>query len=155
MIRTMPVVPWWKRLLFSLLSMVLAAALSLLGLVVVNLVQKHPVNIHSGELILTAGVLVGFCIIAWVVSAPVVLMIRDIGGWRFWLYWVLGTCVGPLLMLGLCVAVFFAMPHGPDSPWFNPAMRPLVFMAGAISSVTSLLYLSMLRWAQRKAGVDL
>jgi hypothetical protein len=96
-------------------------------------------------------VMVGFCLIGWVISIPAILIVRNISGGRFWLYWILGSSVGPLLMLLLFVAVFVLVPHGPGAQWFNPALRPLAYFAAAISSLTSLCYLLWLGWAQRRA----
>jgi MFS family permease len=144
-------VAWWKRLLFSLVSMVVASVACLCGILLVSAAKSHKVNFHSSEVLLTIAVLIGFCLIGWVFSVPAVLMCTNIRAWRFWLYWALGSCIGPLLMLVLCAAVFFAMPHDANAPWFSPVVRPLIYMAAAISSLTSLLYLALLRWAQVKA----
>jgi hypothetical protein len=144
-------VAWWKRLLFSLASMVAAAVLSLACILLEAALKSHPASIHSSEVLLTIAVMVGFCLIGWVFSIPVVLIIRNIRGGRFWFYWFLGSCVGPLLMLALFAAVFFTFPQSPSAHWFNPALRPLVYFAAIVSSLTSLFYLLLLRVAQRRA----
>lgn len=145
-------VAWWKRLLFSLASMIVAAIACLTGILLVSAAKSHAVNFHSSEVILTIAVLVGFCLIGWVFSVPAVLMVTQVNGWRFWLYWALGSCVGPLLMVGLCAAAaFVVIAHTPNTPWFPPVLRPLLYMAAAISSLTSLLYLTLLRWSQARA----
>jgi hypothetical protein len=143
-------VAWWKRLLFSLASMVAAAVLLLACVFLEGVLKGHPASIHSSELLLTIVVMVGFCLIGWVFSIPVVLIIRNIRGWRFWFYWIFGSCVGPLLMLLLCLGVFVLVPHSPDAHWFYPALWPLIYFAAAISSLTSLFYLLLFRWAQRR-----
>ena len=144
-------VAWWKRLLFALASMIAAALICLACMLLETMLNSRPANIHSSEVMLTVAVMVGFCIIAWVISIPAVLIVRNISGNRFWLYWILGSSVGPLLMLLLFVAVFVVVPHGPGAQWFNPAFRPLAYLAAAISSLTSLCYLLLLGWAQRRA----
>jgi hypothetical protein len=141
-------VAWWKRLLFSLASVVAAAVVCLGCVVLVSALKSHPVNFRGSEVILTVGVTVAFCLVGWIFSVPAILLVKRISGARFWVHWVLGSCVGPVLMLGICVAVFFALPHAPGASWFNPALRPLVYMATAISSLTALFYLSLLKWAQ-------
>lgn len=145
-------VAWWKRLLFSLASMVAAAVLCLAAILIESALKTHPTSFRSSEVLLTVAVLVGFCLIGWVFSIPVVLMIRNVSGGRFWFYWILGSCVGPLLMLLLFAAVFVLVPQSPSAQWFNPALRPLVYFAAALSSLTSLFYLLLLRWAQRRAN---
>jgi hypothetical protein len=144
-------VAWWKRLLFSLASMIAAAVICLALMLLATTLKSHSANIHSSEVILTVAVMIGFCLIGWVISIPAVLIVRNISGGRFWLYWILGSSVGPLLMLLLVVAVFVVVPHGPGAQWFNPAFRPLAYLAAAISSLTSLCYLLLLGWAQRRA----
>jgi hypothetical protein len=144
-------VAWWQRLFFSLASLVTAALLCLGCLVLETVAKSRAGSVQSSEVMLVAGLTVGFCMVAWVVSAPVVLTIRNIRGVRFWLYWVLGSCVGPVVMAGLCAVVYFMFPHSPGSPWFRPEYLPLMGLAGAISSLTALLYLLMLRSAQKRA----
>lgn len=101
---------------------------------------------------LTIGVTVGLCLVGSVFTVPVVLMITNIRGWRFWFYWALGSAFGPLLMLALCALVFFLVPHSPSDHWFRPELLPLVYLAAAISSLTSLFYLLLLRRAQSRAA---
>jgi integral membrane sensor domain MASE1 len=101
---------------------------------------------------LTIGVTVGLCLVGCVFTVPVVLMITNIRGWRFWFYWALGSSYGPLLMLALCALVFFLVPHGPNDRWFRPELLPLVYLAAAVSSLTSLFYLLLLRRAQDRAA---
>jgi len=144
-------VAWWKRLLLSLLSMILGPVVCLLGMVLYSMAKSQPVSFRSTEVLLALAVTVGFCIIAWVLSIPVVLLITNIRGWRFWFYWVLFTCVGPALMLGLIATIFYVMPHSPDGHWFNPMYLPLVYGAGAIACLTSIIYLLLLRRAQVRA----
>jgi len=131
--------------------MIAAAVICLACMLLETMLNSRPANIHSSEVMLTVAVMVGFCIIAWVISIPAVLIVRNISGNRFWLYWILGSSVGPLLVLLLFLAVFVVVPHGPGAQWFNPAFRPLIYFAAAISSLTSLCYLWLLGWAQRRA----
>ena len=144
-------VAWWKRLFFSLASMVTAAVISISAIVLQSFIKSPTTNFRSSEIVLTIAVTVGFCLIAWVLSAPVVLIVRNIRGWRFWLYWLLGSSVGPLLMLALSALVFLAFPQNSTAAWFSPALLPLLYLAAAISSLTSLFYLLLLRQAQKKA----
>lgn len=144
-------VAWWKRVLFSLVSMVAAAVVCLSCVVLESVIKSHPANIHSSEVVLTIAVTVGFCMVGWVFAVPVVLIVTNIRAWRFWLYFVLGSCVGPVLMLALSALVFIVFPQNSGSTWFSPALLPLLYLAAAVSSLTSLLYLLLLRRAQRHA----
>jgi hypothetical protein len=145
-------VAWWKRLLFSLVSMVVAAVVCLGCLVLESAFQSHPGSFRGSEVILTIGVTVGLCLVGCIFAVPVVLIITNIRGWRFWICWVLGSGFGPFLMLVLCALVFVLVPHGPNQHWFRPELLPLFYLATGISSLTSLFYLLLLRWAQSKAA---
>jgi hypothetical protein len=145
-------VAWWKRILLSLLSVVVAAIVCLLCVVLWSTVKSHPVSFHSSEVLLTIAVTVAFCLIAWLFSVPIVLIIKNIRGWRFWFYWVLGSCVGPALMLALCAVILMVVSHNRNTSWYSPEELPLVYMSAAISSVSALLYLALLRRSQASAA---
>jgi hypothetical protein len=145
-------VAWWKRILLSLLSVVVATVVCIVGMVLADALKSKQFNFRSSEVLLTIAVTVGFCMVAWILSLPVVLLISKIAGWRFWFYWILGSCVGPALMLGLILLIYVVFPHSPDASWFVPAEMSLVYIAGTISSLTSLFYLLFLRRAQKKAA---
>jgi hypothetical protein len=104
-------VAWWKRVLFSLASMVAAVIVCLSCVVLESVLKSHPANIHSSEVILTIAVAIGFCMVGWVFALPVVLIVTNIRKGRFWFYWVLGSCVGPLLMVALSALVFIVFPQ--------------------------------------------
>ena len=144
-------VAWWKRLLFSLASMVAAAVISISAIIFESFIKSPTTNFRSSEIVLTIAVTVGFCLIAWILSAPVILIVRNIRAWRFWLYLLLGSSVGPLLMLALSALVFLVFPQNSTATWFSPALLPLLYLAAAISSLTSLFYLLLFRSAQRRA----
>lgn len=148
-------VAWWKRLLFSLASIVGSAVVCLAFIVLESLIGSRPASLHGSEVILTIGVVAGFCLLGWVLSAPVVLFVRNIRGRRFWVYWFLGSWVGPLQMLALAALVFLLFPQSADAHWFIPVLLPLVYLAAAISSLTSLFYLLLLRRAQARATAGL
>ena len=76
-------VAWWKRILLSLLSVVAAAVVCLLSVVLWSAVKSHPVSFRSSEVLLTAAVAVAFCVIAWLFSVPIVLIIKNISRLAF------------------------------------------------------------------------
>jgi len=148
-------VAWWKRLLFSLASLVAAVVVCLAGLIAADAVFKGlKANLHTSEVGIAVGVTAALCLVGWVITAPLVLIVRKIPAGRFWIYWIIGSCVGPVLMLGLFAAVFLLVPHSPNEHWIRPELWPLVYMAATISSITSLFYLLLLRRAQGKAATD-
>ena len=145
--------PWWKRLLFSLAS-ILAAVVVCMGCLIAfeAVVKRQTAIIRSSEVLLTVAVTIALCLVGWVISAPFVLIVRNVRGLRFWIYWVLGSCAGPLLMLALFVVVYLIVPRSPNEQWIRPELLPLVYLAAAISSLTALFHLSLLRRAQSEAG---
>ena len=160
-------VAWWKRILLSLLSVVVGTIVCLLGAEAVlwtavktHLISSsHSISFHSSELLITIAVIVAFCVIAWLFSVPVVLIVRNIRSWRFWFYWVLGSCIGPGLMLVLCAVILMVAFKGRGNAiWYSPQELPLIYMAAAISCISSLLYLWLLRRSQaaaaRKLGLN-
>ncbi|MGO9795624.1 MAG: hypothetical protein ACLPLZ_05955 [Terracidiphilus sp.] len=144
--------PWWKRLFFSLVSIVAAAVVCMGGLIAFETVLKRQTAIiHGSEAGYLMGATIALCLVAWVVSAPVVLAVRNVRGVRFFVYWAVGSCIGPVLTLVLFALVFFLVPHSPNEGWIRPELMPLVYLAAAISSLTSLFHLLLMRWAQGKA----
>jgi hypothetical protein len=116
--------------------------------VLYNVMKK--VSFHGSEVILTVMVMVGFCVIAWIFTVPVVLIIRNVSGWRFWFYWVLGSCVGPALVLALSAIISNLYPE--NAVLFKAAVRPLLYAAAADSTLASIFYLTLLRGAQKSAA---
>jgi hypothetical protein len=144
-------VTWWKRLLFSLASVLVAAMVCMGCMIAVDAVFKPvPGGVRSSEAVLTIAVTVGFSMVAWFVSTPAVLIVRNFRGPRFWVYLVLGSCVGPLLMMALFAAVYLLVPHSPNDHWIRPELRPLLYLAAGISSLTSLFYLLCVRWTENR-----
>lgn len=141
-----------KRILLSLLSVVVAAVVCFLAALLVTSMESDPASFQSSEVALTIGVLVCFCLVGWFFSVPAVVMVTNIRGWRFWFFWVLGSCLGPLLMIALFGVVLHFFPHDPKQNVFSPEFQPLLEMAAAISSLGSLLYLLLLRRAQKAAS---
>lgn len=144
-------VAWWKRLFFSLVSVLAAAAVCMGCMIVMDAIVKPvPGGIRSSEAVLTIAVTVGFSMVAWFVSMPAVLIVRNFRGYRFWLYWGLGSCVGPLLILALFGAVYLLVPHAATEQWMRPELRVILYLAAAVSSLTSLFYLLLVQWSEKR-----
>ena len=145
---------WWKRLLYSLLSMVVGAGVC--GAVIAA--KEFLDNAHghiSAMGLLTAVVyfdtwVVLLSVPGWLLAIPIVLLVRNIRGWRFWVYCAIGACFGPALILA--VALFSAV-RAPNFAGFPGDSMSVVYMAGAVSTVTTLLYLVKLRIAQNQSSV--
>jgi hypothetical protein len=144
-------VSWWERVLLSLASVVMAALVCLAGVLLHSALPSHRGSLQASDLIFTGGFVVFFCSLGWVLSVPFVLVATNLRGWRFWLYLALGSGAGPLLMFAVFAFFYLAVPQSPSAHWFGPELRPLVYLAAAISSLTALIYLLLLRRAQARA----
>jgi len=133
-------VSWVKRLGYSALSFMLA------GVVCAGVVLADGVlEARGGDLALSVGFIVGLCILGWAVTLPLVLAVKEARGGRFWVYWIAGSLLGPLLMIAVFWLDFALVPGDPHAQWLGPERWPLVHLAGGISGMASLGYLLLLR----------
>jgi hypothetical protein len=145
-------VAWWRRLVYSLLSMVLGAGLC--GAVIAA--KEFLDNAHgriSAMGLLTAVVyfdtwVVLLSVPGWLLATPIVLLVRNIRGWRFWMYLTLGACFGPALILAVA---FYSAVRGLSLEGFPGHSMSVVYMAGAVSTLTTAFYLVMLRSARNRS----
>jgi hypothetical protein len=145
-------VPWWKRLLYSLESWVIAAIVSGFFFVITEKVGLHPdqrvtvADIGAGLAIIILTVFL-FSLPGWLLAIPIVLAVRNIRGWRFWMYFVLGSSIGPVWFLGMGLYFSHTSPNYAGSV---PGPIDLYYRPAAVSSLTTLLYLLLLRGAQEE-----
>lgn len=85
----------------------------------------------------------------WIVAIPIVLFVSNFNGWRFWAMLALGAGIGPLVTF--TVALYFQV-NAPNHSHYAPEARNLVFLATAVSALTTLLYLLGVR---RLSGASL
>lgn len=144
-------VPWWKRLIYSLVGAVLGAGLSGGFVAAQQFISSSHGRVSAIGLMLTVLSfdvwVVALSLPAWGLAVPVVLMVRDIRGWRFWVYLGLGACFGPALILG--IALYSAL-RAPNFAGFPGDSMSVAYMAGAISLLTTAIYLLLLRAAQMR-----
>jgi hypothetical protein len=147
-------VSWWRRLLFSLASWMAAAILS--GSL---FVLTDEIGVHSSESVTLLQIGAGFAFFVamvflvslpgWLLAIPIVLAVRNIAGWRFWMYFALGTFIGPIWILSMGLYFSLVSPHHAG---FAPGPSDLYYRAVAVSSLTTLIYLLLLRRAQPAAA---
>ena len=146
-------VAWWKKLLYSLISVVLGAGLA--GAWVAA--QQFVRNTHgpSNAMALLTTILffdpwvITLSMPGWVLAIPIVLLVRNIAGWRFWMYWAIGICFGPAMILAIG---FYSAVRGPSFAGFPGNYASTVYLAGAVSGLSSIFYLLLLRIAQARAA---
>ena len=148
-------VPWWKRLIYSLVSVALGAGIS--GAWVAageTIAQSHgrisAMGLLTAILFFDSWVLL-LSLPGWVLAVPGVLLVRNIRGWRFWMYWGLGIVFGPVLIYALSTYSAF---RGQSLESSAMGSISTVIMASAVSGLTALIYLLLLRRGQRVACME-
>lgn len=139
----------WKRLLFSILSVILCA---LIASFVASIVQFWSLPHFDFRLVLlqtsvTSLFTLVACLPGWLIALGFVLSVTNFSGWRFLAIWALGTAIGPLVILG--VSLFFFMSTLHEGAFFYPAS--MAWFSVAIASPATLLYLLLVRSSQRRA----
>ena len=145
-------VAWWKRLIYSFVSAVLGAGAC--GAVAAS--QQVVTNAHghlSAEGLWTAIVFFDPWVIAlslpgWFLALPLILLIRNVSGWRFWICWAIGIALGPVIIL---VVAWVAASRGLVLAGLPGGLASAYYLATAISALTSLLYLLLVRRGQAHA----
>jgi hypothetical protein len=144
----MATVPWWKRLLLSLISLVAGCILGDVLMVLQMAISNSAHRFTPLGLLLAFAFFAPFFLISsflgWVIAIPVVLALRNFNGWRFWVYLALGVLIGPVLWLALDA---YSLVTNPRSQ-FDLTSMPYVV---AVSFLTTLFYLLAMRWAQAGA----
>lgn len=112
-----------------------------------GLADKTPSvkNFVSTPIVTFAAALAG-----WIIAIPLILMINNISGWRFWLYLGIGTSSGPIIVFaGLLGPTFRYMIRSGDQ--ITAAIYVTVIALGFVVIpffVGTLTYLLWLRKAQ-------
>jgi hypothetical protein len=88
------------------------------------------------------------CIGGWILSLPIVLLAKRLYAQPFWIILLVGTAIGPILMLLIALWMILSSPY-PVGP-FPPEDKNLVYLAIVVSFFTTLLYLLLMRRAARR-----
>lgn len=96
------------------------------------------------------GFVVLFSLPGWALAIPIVLIVLNFRGWRFWMYLAIGCAIGPTLMFGLALYAFLTEP---SMVGFNAGAGPLLILGSAISCLTTLIYLLLMRRSQPRPSV--
>jgi hypothetical protein len=84
-------------------------------------------------------------IFGWLLGIPYVLLVRNSQGSRFWIYLAVGTGIGPALVLSPFIYSLLrrSLDTEPTDYLYNACI------AAVVSGLTALIYLLLLRQAQR------
>ncbi len=146
-------VAWWKRLIYSVVSAVLGAgacgAAAAAEQVVAN-AHGHlsAMGMWTAILFFDPWV-VALSVPGWFLSLPLVLLVRNVRGWRFWMYWLIGICFGPAIVV---LVNWIAGMRGFSLAGIPGGIKAALYLACAISALSSLIYLLLLRRGQTRAA---
>ena len=145
-------VAWWKRLIYSFVSVVLGAGLC--GAAAAS--QQVVANAHghlTAEGVWTAILffdpwVITLSLPGWLLDMPLVLLVRNVRGWRIWMYWAIGICFGPAIIL---LVERIAASRGLALAGIPGGLSAAYYLATAIAALSSLIYLLLLRRSQSHA----
>lgn len=141
-------VSWWRRLLYSLASVIAAIIVICTFIQILEAFAGPKFHGIRGEFLASIVDFLFFSLPGWLLAVPLVLVTRNIGGWRFWMYWAIGSAIGPLMILGIALYSFLTSPK---SSAFASGSITFAYFAAAVSSLTTFFYLLSLREAQRQS----
>jgi hypothetical protein len=134
----------WKRVGYSLLSMALAdiAVAALTYSTIEILAKAHHAQAKLGYdspvIIFEIAFYFGsIAIFGWVLSLPIILMIRYFSAIKLWILLLIGSAIGPIVMLVM------DRPH--KSNLADESTYVLFLLATAVSFTTSLIFLFFMR----------
>ena len=145
-------VPWWRRLLYSLVSVMLGAGLSGAWVAAQEFISNSHGRISaiglSTAILFFDGWVIVLSLPGWLLATPLVLLVRNVRGWRFGVYGAIGACFGPILILAV---EWYSATRGASFGGFAHDSMSAVYMAGAVSGLTTIVYLFLLRRAQARS----
>ncbi len=131
-------VPWWRRLAYSLISVLLAG--TVVGLVDVSWSAFFDSESHIGleRFLVSICIVIGFSLPGWLIAIPVVLLVRDYSSWRGWVWAAGGVCIGPGVIFGFALCAFIT---DRPSPGFLSGTKLLFLLVAAVSTLSTAVYL--------------
>jgi hypothetical protein len=133
---------WWKRLIYSFVSMLMAAAAFGAFVEIQNLLDRNS-HFEVSDMVWAIYPVLIFCIPGWLLAVPIVLAATDFRGWRVWFFLAVGSCIGPIVILGFAAYGQLIDPHS-GGAWANGSGGFLI-LAAAVSFITTLIYLLLIR----------
>ncbi|MCU1307164.1 MAG: hypothetical protein JWN45_1859 [Acidobacteriaceae bacterium] len=136
----MAMVPWWKRLLYSLASVAIPPTITFFcALLWVRVGGVGDIWLGFGCYLYFV-----FSFLGWILAVPFALLVTDIQGWRIALWSGVGTLLGPISIKGISLL-------------FPGELSPLSVVSAAVSAVASglaaLIYLLLIRREQRRPSI--
>ena len=124
--------PWWKRLAYSFLSVLLGGSIVGTGASL-----SDSTHFDVSRLLISTCIVVIASLSGWLVAIPIVLLVRDYSGWRFWLWGAAGICIGPSVIFGLALYAFISDPR---SAGFWASASGFLLLSTLVSIVSTCAY---------------
>ena len=154
----MRMVSVWRRLLYSLLSVLaanvaFASVLTLyqilhVGLKTIESPGVGPFRVFFTLFLTYFAVSLGLSAVGWILATPLVILGQRVNGWRFWIYLAIGAILGPLALEAVTAYVYLSSKNRGTYPSFSVAD----IFALIVSSLTTLIFLLLVRRANQRAG---
>jgi hypothetical protein len=151
-------VVWWKRILFSLLSLLTS---SLLVCAFTTIVYSTP-NEYLPIILATSLWTFFVGLAGWMLALPILLIVGNFQGWRFWLFLAIGSSLGPIVIILFALYYFATSPNlfqsivdfilSIDLQFFVSGTMFPVYQSLAVSGMTTLFYLLLYRWQIRNSA---
>jgi hypothetical protein len=139
----------WKRLLYSILSVPLGVLIASFALSFgISLWEMRPFDLKAtfeATLLFSYGALF-FCVPGWLLSLSLVLTITNLSRWRFFAVWVIGTAIGPIVLLAISLLPLLMSHHA-----VFLSDKSLISFAVVVACLVTLIYLLLVRFDQRRA----
>lgn len=84
----------------------------------------------------------------WLIALPIILTVTSFQGWRLFGFLAVGSMIGPALIA--CIGFFFSLKTPISSSFAHEAYH-ILYAATAVSELTSILYISLMRASQRSS----
>ena len=140
--------PWWRRLLYSFCSILIAIPVGFLLMSIVQYIVERKLSINMDGFIIGVIFVFIYSVPVWFLAIPICLLVTNIRGWRFWMYWAIGSCIGPLFLLGRELFSYLQHPNEHCGAYVAYLDTYVVLTATMISSLTTIFYLLSLRLEQ-------
>jgi hypothetical protein len=135
--------PWWVRLLYSFASALAAVLLTVCGHSLFGLYDKPPFA-FTQSFVTALPFFLAVAFPGWLIAIPIVLAVTNLQGWRFWALLCVGAAIGPVVIFAFGV---YGHLTSPRSAFAWHAVRSLSAIAAGVSTLTTLIYLCVLKKA--------
>src|ERR1700691_4565995 len=92
---------WWKRLLYSFASVLGGAGLVGVFATCRDTLVTWNGHFDLGRSIVSVGIILAFSLPGWMIAIPIVVLVKNFGGWRLWVWGAAGFCIGPAFIFAV------------------------------------------------------